>query len=75
MGRLPRYGYLDTPKGTWREDRKTGKFVWRKLGSDFPYRSIIYANPTTPCDIFLENSYFKGLDERGQGTILIGVKL
>jgi len=36
MGRLPRYGYLDTPKGTWREDRKTGKLVWRKLGNPFP---------------------------------------
>jgi len=33
---LPRYAYKDTPKGTWREDRKTGKLVWRKLGSHFP---------------------------------------
>ena len=44
-------------------------------GSDFPYHSIIYANPSTPCDLFLKNSYFKGVDVRGQGTILIGVKL
>jgi len=34
--RLPRYAYMDTPQGTWREDRKTGKRIWRKLGSDFP---------------------------------------
>jgi hypothetical protein len=44
-------------------------------GSDFPSHSIIYANPSTPCDLFLKNSYFEGLDVHGQGTILIGVKL
>ena len=44
-------------------------------GSDFSYQSIIYANPTTPTDIFLKNSYFEGLDQQGLGTILIGVKL
>jgi hypothetical protein len=44
-------------------------------GSDFSYQSIIYANPTTPSDIFLKNSYFEGLDQWGLGTILIGVKL
>ena len=44
-------------------------------GSDFSCRSIIYASPTTPCDLFLKNGYFKGVDVRGQGTILIGVKL
>jgi hypothetical protein len=44
-------------------------------GSDFTCHSIIYANPTTPCDLFLKSSYFKGIDEHGLGTILIGVKL
>jgi len=44
-------------------------------GSDFSYRSIIYVTPTTPSDIFLKNNYFERLDERGLGTILIGVKL
>ncbi len=44
-------------------------------GSDFSCHSIIYASPTTPCDLFLKNGYFKGVDVRGQGTILIGVKL
>ena len=34
--KLPRYAYKDTPKGTWREDRKTGKIIWRKLGNPFP---------------------------------------
>jgi hypothetical protein len=49
---------------------------WRVLeGSDFSYRYIIYAIPTTPTDIFLKNSYFEGLDQWGLGTILIGVKL
>lgn len=41
---------------------------------DFSYHSIIYGTPTTPCDIFLK-SHYKGVDERGLGTILIGVKL
>ena len=49
---------------------------WHVLeGSDFSYQSIIYANPATPTDIFLKNSYFEGLDQRGLGTILIGVEL
>jgi hypothetical protein len=37
--------------------------------------SIIYANPCTPSDIFLKEQYFSGLDERGFGTILVGIKL
>lgn len=32
----PRYGYRDTPKGRWREDRKTGEFIWRKSDNPFP---------------------------------------
>jgi hypothetical protein len=44
-------------------------------GIDFSYRSIIYAIPTTPTDIFLKNTYFEGLDQWGLGTILIGVNL
>lgn len=44
-------------------------------GGDFSCHSIIYANPSTPCDLFLKNGYFEGLDVRGQGTILVGVKL
>jgi hypothetical protein len=35
---------------------------------------IIYANPSTPSDVFLKNQYFSGLDERGLGTILVGAK-
>ncbi|HEX74898.1 MAG TPA: hypothetical protein G4N93_07155 [Dehalococcoidia bacterium] len=42
-------------------------------GSDFSCQPIIYANPATPTDIFLKNSYFEGLDQWGLGTILIGV--
>jgi len=33
---LPRFAYKDTPQGTWREDRKTGRLVWRRLGNAFP---------------------------------------
>jgi hypothetical protein len=38
-------------------------------------RSIIYANPATPSDIYLKEQYLSGLDEKGVETILIGVKL
>jgi hypothetical protein len=43
-------------------------------GSEFSHCSFIYANPATPTDVFLKNSYFEGLDQWGLGTILIGVK-
>jgi hypothetical protein len=36
--------------------------------------SIIYANPCTPADIFLKERYFGGLDEKGCGTILVGIE-
>lgn len=36
--------------------------------------SILYANPSTLCDLFLKEKYFAGLDEKGLGTILVGVK-
>jgi hypothetical protein len=35
---------------------------------------IIYANPSTFSDVFLKKQYFRGLDERGLGTILVGAK-
>ena len=37
-------------------------------------RPIIYANPSTPSDVFLKEHYFNGLDQRGFGTILIGIQ-
>lgn len=37
--------------------------------------SIVYGSPSTPCDVFLKNQYFKGADTSGYGTILVGVKL
>lgn len=40
----------------------------------FQCRSILYANPSTLCDIYLKEKYFAGLDEKGLGTILVGVK-
>ena len=36
--------------------------------------SIIYANPCTPSDTFLKEQYFNGLDEKGCGTILVGIE-
>jgi len=36
--------------------------------------SIVYANPCIPCDIFLKDQYFNGLDEKGCGTILVGIE-
>ncbi len=41
---------------------------------DFQCHPIIFANPATPCDVYLKERYFEGIDERGFGTILIGIK-
>ena len=49
---------------------------WCTVKNDtFQSHPIIYANPCTPSDVFLKDQYFSGLDERGLGTILVGVKL
>ena len=37
-------------------------------------RPMIHANPSTPSDVFLKDHYFKGLNQHGSGTILIGLK-
>jgi hypothetical protein len=42
---------------------------------NFDCRSIIYANPSTLGDIYLKKQYFNEIDEKGLGTILIGVNL
>ncbi len=42
---------------------------------EFQCQSIIYANPATPSDLYLKEQYFRGLEEKGLGTILVGVKL
>ena len=42
---------------------------------NFQCRSIIYANPSTLGDIYLKKQYFNEIDEKGLGTILIGVHL
>ncbi len=42
---------------------------------NFQCRSIIYANPSTLGDMFLKKQYFNDIDEKGLGTILIGVNL
>lgn len=44
-------------------------------GGSFDCHSIIYTPPPTPCDIYLKEHYFSGLDKRGLGTILVGVKV
>jgi len=38
-------------------------------------RSVVYASPSTPGDVFLKQQYFQGRDTKGSGTVLIGVKL
>ena len=49
---------------------------WCTVENDtFRCHPIIYGNPSTPSDVFLKDQYFSGLDERGLGTILVGVKL
>jgi hypothetical protein len=40
----------------------------------FQCNSIIYANPCTPSDIYLKEQYFDGTDEKGCGTILVGIE-
>jgi len=42
---------------------------------DFKCQSATVSNPATPCDIFLKDRYFKGKDEKGLGTLLIGLNL
>ena len=42
---------------------------------DTRVESLVYANPATPADIYLKETYFQGRDERGLGTILVGVRL
>ena len=37
--------------------------------------SVVYANPSTLCDLYLKEKYFGGLDQKGLGTILVGVIL
>jgi hypothetical protein len=37
-------------------------------------RSLTYGSPSTPCDVFLKERYFGGRDERGSGTILVGIR-
>lgn len=41
---------------------------------NLPCQSMIFANPATPCDVFLKERYFKGRDEKGLGTILVGLE-
>ncbi len=41
----------------------------------FQCHSIIYASPCTPSDTFLKEQHFNESDEKGLGTILVGVKL
>ncbi len=40
----------------------------------FQCNSIIYAIPCTPSDIYLKEQYFYATDEKGCGTILVGIE-
>lgn len=42
---------------------------------ELQYNSIVYGSPSTPCDIFLKERYFQGVDVKGSGTVLVGVRL
>lgn len=49
---------------------------WCIPGDDsFQCNLIMFANPATTCDVYLKGQYFDGTDEKGLGTILVGVKL
>lgn len=37
--------------------------------------SIIFANPSVLTDNYLKDKYFKGMNKKGAGTILVGLKL
>lgn len=39
-----------------------------------PMTKLYFANPSPPGDIFLKERYFGGQDQRGLGTILVGVE-
>lgn len=36
--------------------------------------SVTFACPSTPCDVYLKERYFDGMDEKGSGTILVALK-
>ncbi len=42
---------------------------------EFVCKSIFYGCPATPTDAFLKGRYLGGKDEKGSGTILIGVQV
>jgi hypothetical protein len=44
-------------------------------GGEFQCKSIVYGCTATPGDVFLKEKYFKGKDEKGSGTILVGVQM
>lgn len=47
---------------------------WCQIDDEaFENHSIIYANPSTLGDTFLKATYFDGIQEKGLGTILLGV--
>lgn len=49
---------------------------WCSLGDEtYRFDSVMCATPSTPADLYLKENCFGGKDERGLGTILIGVKL
>ncbi len=39
------------------------------------FNAVIFANPSTLTDNFLKTKYFKGVNEKGVGTILVGLQL
>ena len=57
---------------------KTCQFEFPSICTDWfseldGIESCIFCNPSTPTDIYIKKIWFQGSDERGLGTILVGV--
>ncbi len=49
---------------------------WLAIDKEFGVHSDVrYSNPSTFCDVYLKEQYFAGTEEKGLGTILIGINL
>lgn len=47
---------------------------WCVLDDHFRGVTILSSNPVMPCDVYLKKQYFRGVDSKGLGTILVGVQ-
>jgi hypothetical protein len=47
--------------------------LWLQQGQGRQMGTAVYGCPSTPTDVFLKTRYFEGRDDRGSGTVLVGV--